>query len=211
MRKLRAGLMPPAGRRRPDQATLDELHAWLETELDEAAAARPDPGRTATFHWLNRAEYSNAIRDLLALEIHDDDFLPAYDAGFGFDNIGGELHVRVEKTARMLANVGIRPTHVLWHQGESDVVADTPPAEYVAQFGALVASLAALGIDAPVFPAVATHCYFEDELRVTYLASAERIRRAQTSLPERIPNVWTGPTPNASSARGSTSTTSTAV
>ena len=59
--------------------------------------------------------------------------------------------------------------------------------------------------------AVATHCYFEDELRVTYLASAERIRRAQTSLPERIPNVWTGPTPNASSARGSTSTTSTAV
>ena len=120
---------------------------------------------------------------------------------------GGELHVRVEKTARMLANVGIRPTHVLWHQGESDVVADTPPAEYVAQFGALVASLAALGIDAPVFPAVATHCYFEDELRVTYLASTERIRRAQTSLPERIPNVWTGPTPNASSARGSTSTT----
>ena len=106
---------------------------------------------------------------------------------------GGELHVRVEKTARMLANVGIRPTHVLWHQGESDVVADTPPAEYVAQFGALVASLAALGIDAPVFPAVATHCYFEDELRVTYLASAERIRRAQTSLPERIPNVWPGP------------------
>ena len=106
---------------------------------------------------------------------------------------GGELHVRVEKTARMLAEAGIRPTHVLWHQGESDVVADTPPDEYVALFGALVASLAELGIDAPVFPAVATHCYFEDGMRVTYAASAERIRGAQASLPERIPNVWPGP------------------
>ncbi len=71
---------------------------------------------------------------------------------------GGELHVRVENTARMLARAGIRPTHVLWHQGESDVVADTPPEEYVEQFRALVAALAELGIDAPVFPAVATRC-----------------------------------------------------
>ena len=73
------------------------------------------------------------------------------------------------------------------------MVADTPPAEYVAQFGALVTSLAALGIDAPVFPAVATHCYVEDELRVTFMASAARIRRAQASLPARMPNVWPGP------------------
>ncbi len=102
VRKLRAGLMPPAGRRRPDQATLDEFRAWLETELDEAAAARPDPGRTATFHRLNRAEYSNAIRDLLALEIDVDDFLPADDAGFGFDNIGGVLRMSQSLLERYL-------------------------------------------------------------------------------------------------------------
>ncbi|HAD75707.1 MAG TPA: hypothetical protein DCG16_07985, partial [Gemmatimonadetes bacterium] len=57
VRKLRAGLMPPAGRRRPDQAVLDEFRTWLETELDGAVAASPNPGRTATFHRLNRAEY----------------------------------------------------------------------------------------------------------------------------------------------------------
>ena len=102
VRKLRAGLMPPAGRRRPDQATLDQFRAWLETELDEAAAARPDPGRTATFHRLNRAEYGNAIRDLLALEIDIDDFLPADDASFGFDNIGGVLRMSQSLLERYL-------------------------------------------------------------------------------------------------------------
>ena len=102
VRKLRAGLMPPAGRRRPDQATLDQFRAWLETELDAAAAARPDPGRTATFHRLNRAEYSNAIRDLLALEIDVDDFLPADDAGFGFDNMGGVLRMSQSLLERYL-------------------------------------------------------------------------------------------------------------
>ncbi len=102
VRKLRAGLMPPAGRRRPDQATLDEFRFWLETELDGAAEARPNPGRTATFHRLNRAEYRNAIRDLLALEIEVDDFLPADDAGFGFDNIGGVLRMSQSLLERYL-------------------------------------------------------------------------------------------------------------
>ena len=102
MRKLRAGLMPPAGRRRPDQTTLDQFRTWLETELDEAAAARPDPGRTATFHRLNRAEYRNAIRDLLALEIDVEDFLPADDASYGFDNIGGVLRMSQSLLERYL-------------------------------------------------------------------------------------------------------------
>jgi len=102
VRKLRAGLMPPAGRRRPDQAVLDEFRAWLETELDGAAAASPDPGRTATFHRLNRAEYHNAIRDLLALEIDVVDFLPADDASFGFDNIGGVLRISQSLLERYL-------------------------------------------------------------------------------------------------------------
>ncbi len=102
VRKLRAGLMPPAGRPRPDDATLEGFRAWLETELDTAAEARPNPGRTATFHRLNRAEYRNAIRDLLALEIVVDDFLPADDASFGFDNIGGVLRMSQSLLERYL-------------------------------------------------------------------------------------------------------------
>jgi len=102
VRKLRAGLMPPAGLPRPDQARLDQFRAWLETELDGAAAARPDPGRTATFHRLNRAEYRNAIRDLLALEIDVVDFLPADDASYGFDNIGGVLRMSQSLLERYL-------------------------------------------------------------------------------------------------------------
>ena len=102
VRKLRAGLMPPAGRPRPDDASLDAFRAWLEAELDETAAARPDPGRTATFHRLNRAEYRNAVRDLLAVEIEVDDFLPADDASFGFDNIGGALRMSQSLLERYL-------------------------------------------------------------------------------------------------------------
>ena len=103
VRKLRAGLMPPAGRSRPDDATQDAFQAWLETQLDDAWAARPDPGRTAPFHRLNRAEYRNAIRDLLALEINVDDFLPADDASFGFDNIGGVLRMSQSLLERYLS------------------------------------------------------------------------------------------------------------
>jgi len=57
VRKLRGGLMPPAGRPRPDEATYDALASWLERELDRTAAAQPNPGRTQTLHRLNRAEY----------------------------------------------------------------------------------------------------------------------------------------------------------
>ena len=64
---------------------------WLEAELDRAAAARPNPGRTEAFHRLNRAEYDNAIRDLLALDVDVTELLPADDASYGFDNIAGVL------------------------------------------------------------------------------------------------------------------------
>ena len=60
-------------------------------ELDRAAAASPNPGRTETFHRLNRAEYHNAIRDLLALDMDVADLLPADDSSYGFDNIAGVL------------------------------------------------------------------------------------------------------------------------
>src|SRR5688500_8747022 len=76
VRKLRAGVMPPAGRARPDRVSYDGFRGWLETELDRAAAASPNPGRVATFHRLNRVEYRNAIRDLLALDVEVDSWLP---------------------------------------------------------------------------------------------------------------------------------------
>src|SRR5207247_2265174 len=63
VKKLRGGVMPPQGARRPDRATTESLAAWLEATLDEAAAAKPRPGRPLV-HRLNRAEYANAVRDL---------------------------------------------------------------------------------------------------------------------------------------------------
>ena len=92
VRKLRTGAMPPAGVPRPDKAGYDSFATYLETALDRAAAATPNPGRPA-IHRLNRAEYSNAIRDLLALEIDGASLLPADDSGYGFDNIGDVLSV----------------------------------------------------------------------------------------------------------------------
>ena len=103
VRKLRGGVMPPAGRPRPPADELEGFLTWLEGELDGAWAETRDPGRTATFHRLNRTEYTNAIRDLLAVEIDADDFLPADDASFGFDNIGGLLRMSQSLMERYLA------------------------------------------------------------------------------------------------------------
>ena len=90
--KLRAREMPPAGRPRPDAATAAALVAWLEAALDGAAAERPNPGAPA-IHRLNRAEYRNAVRDLLGLDLDHARDLPADDSGYGFDNIGDVLTV----------------------------------------------------------------------------------------------------------------------
>ena len=86
VRKLRAGLMPPAGVRRPDEAALTGLAVALETRLDAAAAAKPDPGRRG-FQRLNRAEYERSIRDLLAVDIDAGDYLPLDTKSANFDNI----------------------------------------------------------------------------------------------------------------------------
>jgi hypothetical protein len=86
VRKLAARQMPPLGRRRPDEQTYVSFVAALEAELDRVAAARPDPGRTATLRRLNRTEYQNAIRDLLALDIDAAALLPADEANHGFDS-----------------------------------------------------------------------------------------------------------------------------
>src|SRR5579862_2449818 len=88
--KLRSGSMPPAGMPRPDAATYKSLASWLEDQIDgsaEAYAGRP------ILHRLNRAEYANAIRDLLALDIDAASLLPADDSAFGFDNVSDALGV----------------------------------------------------------------------------------------------------------------------
>jgi hypothetical protein len=92
LHKLRAGEMPPPGNDGPDAAQRASLVHWLETQLDAASAAHPNPGAPA-IHRLNKAEYSNAIRDLLALDVDNPAGLPADDSGYGFDNIGDVLTV----------------------------------------------------------------------------------------------------------------------
>jgi mono/diheme cytochrome c family protein len=89
VRKLRVRAMPPAGpgRPRPDEAGYESLIAYLESSLDRAAAQKPNPGRTDTFHRLNRTEYQNAVRDVLALDIDAKALLPTDDSSHGFDNV----------------------------------------------------------------------------------------------------------------------------
>jgi mono/diheme cytochrome c family protein len=83
--KLRSRAMPPPGARRPDNATYDAAAGWLESALDLAAAAHPNPGRPAGLHRLNRTEYANAIRDLLGVEIDAAAMLPPDSQAGGFD------------------------------------------------------------------------------------------------------------------------------
>ena len=102
--KLRTGAMPPPGRPRPEQATYDAVASRLETDIDRAAAANPDPGRTSTVHRLNRTEYRNAIRDLLALDL-DVTPLPPGDetSDTGFDNNADVLSISTAQLERYLS------------------------------------------------------------------------------------------------------------
>jgi hypothetical protein len=102
IRKVRAGMMPPAGAPRPDRGTLDVFAASLETQLDRASAAHPNPGATA-LHRLNRNEYGNAIRDLLALDVDVSTLLPADDSAEGFDNVADVLRVSPSLMDRYVA------------------------------------------------------------------------------------------------------------
>ena len=102
VRKLETGAMPPAGRPRPDKATADSLVRYLETDLDRAALANPNPGCPG-LRRLNRAEYKNAIRDLLALDIDVTAMLPPDTASFGFDNNADALTLSPALTERYLS------------------------------------------------------------------------------------------------------------
>ena len=99
IRKLRSGTMPPAGLPRPDAATYASLAAWLETQIDQGS--QPYAGRPI-LHRLNRAEYANAVRDLLALDIDVASLLPPDDSAYGFDNISDALGVSPSLQERYL-------------------------------------------------------------------------------------------------------------
>jgi Protein of unknown function (DUF1592)/Protein of unknown function (DUF1588)/Protein of unknown function (DUF1595)/Protein of unknown function (DUF1587)/Protein of unknown function (DUF1585)/Planctomycete cytochrome C len=86
IRKLRAGMMPPPGKERPADGSLDALAAMLETRLDAIAEAKPNPGHR-TFQRLNRAEYAQSIKDLLGLDLDVASFLPPDTISHNFDNI----------------------------------------------------------------------------------------------------------------------------
>ena len=112
LRKVRSGQMPPIGLPHPDAAASASFTKSLENSLDQAAAANPNPGRPAV-HRLNRAEYSNAIRDLLAVDIKPGSQLPVDDSGYGFDNIGDVLSIspvlleRYITMARMISRLAV--------------------------------------------------------------------------------------------------------
>lgn len=112
LRKVRTGEMPPQGLPKPKDADRASFVGWLEAELDRTAVAKRNPG-TPSVHRLNRAEYSNAIRDLLGLRMDHAASLPADDSGYGFDNIGSVLTVSpllMEKymaTARRVSRLAV--------------------------------------------------------------------------------------------------------
>src|SRR5262245_5117631 len=92
VRKLHTGVMPPPNLPQPTDADRHAILTWLETSLDSAWAAKPNPGRTESLRHLNRTEYQNAVRDLLALDIDAGSLLPADESGYGFDNVNvGDL------------------------------------------------------------------------------------------------------------------------
>jgi hypothetical protein len=117
LRKLGSGEMPPAGMPRPPANVADPFLKSLENVLDGAAAAHPNPGRPAV-HRLNRAEYSNAIRDIFELDIDAGQTLPIDNSGYGFDNIGDVLSFspalleRYMSVARRVARMAVGDTNI---------------------------------------------------------------------------------------------------
>ncbi len=105
VRKLGTGMMPPAIKPRPDATEQTHFLSYLEGQLDQLAASNPNPGRPA-LHRVNRSEYANAVRDLLALEVDATALLPADDSSFGFDNVAGSLGVSPVLLERYVAAAG---------------------------------------------------------------------------------------------------------
>ena len=128
VRKLRTGTMPPPSMPQPSMEDRGALLSWLEGSLDEAAAAKPNPGRTETLRRLNRTEYQNAIRDLLSLDIDAVALLPPDESGHGFDNVTvGDLSPalldRYISTAQKISRLAIGTTQTSL---QSDIIRVPP-------------------------------------------------------------------------------------
>ncbi|MCE2541752.1 MAG: DUF1592 domain-containing protein [Acidobacteria bacterium] len=132
VQKLRSRTMPPAGRPRPAGAAYGAFASWLETTLDTAALARPNPGRPL-LHRMNRTEYRNAVRDLLAVDA-DVSALPADDSTYGFDNIADALGVSplliestvttARKVSRLAVGSPAIPAATITHKTPEDLTQD---------------------------------------------------------------------------------------
>jgi hypothetical protein len=205
VRKIRAGMMPPAGMPRPDRATLDDFATKLELALDSAAAAKPNPGTTG-LHRLNRTEYANSIRDLLDLEIDPSTLLPADDSSEGFDNIADALAIspalleRYVATATKLSRLavgdpGTTPSTVTYRVpsdlSQSDHIEGLPlgtrggilvrnvfplDAEYAIKIHAKAANI---GLGSPGF--------LDNELEVTLNGERIKLAKAAGTLDLRLP------------------------
>jgi hypothetical protein len=105
--KLRSRAMPPPGIKRPDNTTYDKTAAWLEQELDRASSAHVNPGRTAPLHRLNRAEYANAVRDLIGVDIDAQAMLPPDEQAFGFENNAEALSMQPALLDRYVAAASV--------------------------------------------------------------------------------------------------------
>jgi hypothetical protein len=92
IRRLRGRLMPPAGNPQPDSGSIRSFVTFMEETIDRTAATHPDPGQIG-LHRLNRKEYANAVRDLLAVQVDPTELLPRDDARDGFDNVASALQV----------------------------------------------------------------------------------------------------------------------
>ena len=137
VRKLRTGTMPPSDQPQPSAEDRSALAAWLETSLDDAAAASPNPGRTETFRRLNRTEYQNAIRDLLALDIDATALLPPDESGYGFDNVNvGDLSPalldRYIAAAQKISRLAVGSTQTSLQSDIISVPSDATQEEHVA-------------------------------------------------------------------------------
>ncbi len=133
LRKFGTGQMPPPGLPRPKPEVATAFTKWLTDSLDASAATHPNPGHP-TIHRLNRAEYSNAVRDLLSLDINAGAKLPADDTGYGFDNIGDVLSMspvlieRYISVARLVSREAVGDTAV-----KPEISVFTPSKEFAAR------------------------------------------------------------------------------
>ena len=134
IRKLRAGMMPPPGTRRPEPEVLLTLVEAIEDVVDTAAAIDPDPG-TRTFQRLNRPEYERAIQDLLALEVNAGDWLPLDQMSANFDNMADaqtlsptllEGYLNAAAAISRLAMGDARAPIVDWTYSNNDYVSQHP-------------------------------------------------------------------------------------